>query len=74
MSQVWLSFSLLVHPFLEANGLRFSVLGTLKHAQIAAVEWNRKAIAQIKAGMGMSGTFRFLKNISLVLTPFSGLA
>ncbi|KAI0249047.1 hypothetical protein BJV78DRAFT_1230880 [Lactifluus subvellereus] len=31
------------------------VSGTLKHAQIAAVEWNRKVIARIKAGMGMSG-------------------
>jgi hypothetical protein len=33
----------------------FPVLGTLKHAQIAAVEWNREAIAQVKAGVVVYG-------------------
>ena len=35
-----------------------SLLGTLKHAQIAAIEWNREAIARVKtgAGAGMPGT------------------
>ena len=33
----------------------FVALGTLKHAQIAAVEWNREAIAQVKAGVGVYG-------------------
>ncbi|KAH9979907.1 Rpp14/Pop5 family-domain-containing protein [Lactifluus volemus] len=32
------------------------VSGTLKHAQIAAVEWNREAIARVKAGVGVYGT------------------
>ncbi|KAF8270198.1 hypothetical protein EI94DRAFT_815557 [Lactarius quietus] len=29
------------------------VSGTLKHAQIAAIEWNREAIARVKAGAGI---------------------
>jgi len=33
----------------------FHALGTLKHAQIAAVEWNREAIARVKAGVGVYG-------------------
>jgi len=33
----------------------FRALGTLKHAQIAAVEWNREAIARVKAGVGVYG-------------------
>jgi hypothetical protein len=35
----------------------FVVLGTLKHAQIAAVQWNREAIARIKAGVSVYSTF-----------------
>jgi len=31
------------------------VSGTLKHAQIAAVEWNREAIAKVKAGVNVYG-------------------
>ncbi|KAI9454780.1 Rpp14/Pop5 family-domain-containing protein [Lactarius psammicola] len=31
------------------------VSGTLKHAQIAAIEWNREAIARVKAGAGVQG-------------------
>ncbi|KAN0108975.1 Rpp14/Pop5 family domain containing protein [Russula decolorans] len=30
------------------------VSGTLKHAQIAAIEWNRQVIARVKAGMDVS--------------------
>ncbi|KAI0280712.1 ribonuclease P/MRP protein subunit, partial [Russula aff. rugulosa BPL654] len=30
------------------------VSGTLKHAQIAAIEWNRQVIAHVKAGMDVS--------------------
>jgi hypothetical protein len=30
--------------------------GTLKHAQTAAIEWNRQAIARVKAGMDVCGT------------------
>jgi protein-arginine kinase len=33
----------------------FRALGTLKHAQIAAVEWNREAIARVKAGVDVYG-------------------
>jgi hypothetical protein len=33
----------------------FCTPGTLKHAQIAAVEWNREAIARVKAGVGVYG-------------------
>jgi hypothetical protein len=35
------------------------LLGTLKHAQIAAIEWNREAIARVKAGAGagMQGVY-----------------
>ena len=33
----------------------FHALGTLKHAQIAAVEWNREVIARVKAGVGVYG-------------------
>lgn len=45
----WFLFSVL-------KGLpRFrAVLGTLKHAQIAAIEWNRQAIARVKTGMDVS--------------------
>ena len=32
-----------------------AVLGTLKHAQIAAIEWNRQAIARVRAGLGLYG-------------------
>ncbi|KAI0287721.1 hypothetical protein BC826DRAFT_1042713, partial [Russula brevipes] len=32
------------------------VSGTLKHAQIRAVEWNREAIARVKAGLDVYGT------------------
>jgi hypothetical protein len=54
----------------------FIVPGTLKHAQIAAVEWNREAIARVNAGVGVYGTFHFslffmLACISLVLTDFA---
>ena len=41
----------------NGNKCGFPALGTLKHAQIAAVEWNREAIARVKAGIvdyGMS--------------------
>jgi len=31
------------------------VSGTLKHAQIAAVEWNREAIARVKGGVVVYG-------------------
>jgi hypothetical protein len=34
--------------------LRFDDIGTLKHAQIAAIEWNRQVIARVKAGMDVS--------------------
>jgi hypothetical protein len=33
----------------------FPALVTLKHAQIAAVEWNREAIARVKAGVVVYG-------------------
>ena len=33
-----------------------AVLGTLKHAQIAAIEWNRQAIARVRAGLDLCGT------------------
>jgi hypothetical protein len=33
---------------------RFYDIGTLKHAQIAAIEWNRQVIARVKAGMDVS--------------------
>ena len=33
-------------------------VGTLKHAQIAAVEWNREAIGRVKAGVNVYGLFR----------------
>jgi|SRR6266851_8121804 len=33
----------------------FPTLGTLKHAQIAAVEWNREAIARVQPGVVVYG-------------------
>jgi hypothetical protein len=33
----------------------FHISGTLKHSQIAAVEWNREAIARVKAGVDVYG-------------------
>lgn len=35
---------------------KLALSGTLKHAQIAAIEWNREAIARVKTGVGVQGT------------------
>jgi hypothetical protein len=41
---------------LDINGTPgFRAIGTLKHAQIAAVEWNRETIARVKAGVNVYG-------------------
>lgn len=34
----------------------FYGIGTLKHAQMAAIEWNRQIIARVKSGMDVSCT------------------
>jgi hypothetical protein len=43
----------------SCNGPWFCQPGTLKHAQIRAVEWNREAIARVKAGLDVYGTHAF---------------
>jgi ribonuclease P/MRP protein subunit POP5 len=44
------------------------VSGTLKHAQIAAIEWNREAIARVKAGAGAG--MQVLQRASGSVAPF----
>jgi hypothetical protein len=52
------------------------ILGTLKHAQTAAIEWNRRAIARAKAGMDVSCTLgsrvHLLIHPWVLLTIFAG--
>jgi len=44
------------------------VSGTLKHAQIAAIEWNREAIARVRAGAGTQSAIS--QHASGSVTPF----
>ncbi len=62
------------YPLLGGNWFKCDVLYIPKRAQIAAVEWDREAIAPVKAGMSTNDTFRSLENNPLVRIPFSGLA
>ena len=48
-----------------------SLLGTLKHAQIAAIEWNREVIARVKVGAGAGMQGACLTFFSHVYTPSS---
>ena len=61
-------------PDLESDGnVVLRALGTLKHAQIAAVEWNREAIARVKAGVNVYGALGCRVSSCLVLMGYVGV-
>jgi len=46
------------------------MLGTLKHAQIAAVEWNREDIVRVKAGVDVYGALGCRVSSCIVLMGY----
>lgn len=50
-------------------------IGTLKHAQIAAIEWNRQIVARVKAGLDASSScpYFYFPRFIVTLTYFPRL-